>query len=65
MGLNKSYKPSMCRNIGENDENDEEMAQSLGFFRDFTKWTGMANFYSDLKKKLQEQRTFAAQLMGQ
>ena len=60
MGLNKSYKPSMCRNIGENDENDEKMAQSLGFFRDFAKWMGMVIYYSDVKKKLQEQRTIAA-----
>ena len=35
MGLNKSYKPSMCRNIGENDENGEEMAELLGFSKDF------------------------------
>ena len=65
MGLNKSYKPSMCRNIGKNDENVEEMVQSLGFFRDFAKWRGMAIFYLDLKKKLQEQLTIGAQLMGQ
>ena len=41
----------MCRNIGENDENGEEMAQLLGFVRHFAKWTGMAIFYSNLKKK--------------
>ena len=42
----------MCRNIGENDENGEEVALLLGFLRDLAKWTGMAIFYSDLKKKL-------------
>ena len=52
MGLNESYKPSVCRNIAENDENGEEMAQLLVFFRDFAKWTGMAIFYLNLKKKL-------------
>ena len=41
----------MCRNIAENDENGEEMAQLLGFFRDFAKWLRMAIFYSNLKKK--------------
>ena len=50
-GLNKFYKPSMCRNIGENDENGVEMAQLLDFFRDFAKLTEMAIFYSDLQKK--------------
>ena len=60
MGLNKSYKPSMCRNIGKNDENGEETAQLFGFFRDLAKWTGMAIFYSNLMKKLREQRTIVA-----
>ena len=44
MGLNKSYKPSTCRNIGQNDGNGEEMVQLLGFFREFAKWTEMAIF---------------------
>ena len=65
MGLSKSYMPSMCHNVGKNDENGVKMTQVLGFFRDLTKWTGMAIFYSDLEKKLREQRTTAAQLMGQ
>ena len=51
MGLNEPHKPPMCRNIVENYEKGEEMAQLLGFFRDFAKWTGMAIFYSNLKKK--------------
>ena len=55
----------MCRNIGENDANGEEMAQLLGLLRDFAMWRWMAIFYSDLKKKLREQRTIAAQLKGQ
>ena len=52
MGLNEPYRPSLCRNIDENDENDEETAQLLGFFGDYANWTGMAIFYSDLKQEL-------------
>ena len=55
----------MCRNIFKNDENGDEMAQLLSFFRDLAKWTGMAIFYADLKRKLREQRNTVAQLIGQ
>ena len=44
MGLGKSHKPSVCRNIAENGENGEGMVQLFGFLRDIAKWTGMAIF---------------------
>ena len=50
----------MCRNIDKNTQNGEETAQLFGFFRDLAKWTGMAIFYSNLMKKLREQRTIVA-----
>ena len=46
MGLNKPYKPTLCRNIGKNDENGEEMAKLLGFFRDLAKWAKVAIFFT-------------------
>ena len=51
MGLNKPYKPTLCRNVGKNDENGEEMAKLLGFFRGFVYWTGMANLLLGFEEK--------------
>ena len=52
MGLGKSHKPSVCRNIAENGENGEGMVQLFGFLRGIAKWTGMASFFLNLKEKL-------------
>ena len=51
MGLNESYKPTLCRNIGKNDENGKEMAQLLGFLRGFVKWAEMANLLLGFEEK--------------